>query len=65
MTSRDIPAGIPPPGVFTNFDHPSKDLYPEIAATVTLAILLTTFATAARLTAKRAVSKFNIEDCKL
>ncbi|TAQ86649.1 hypothetical protein B7494_g5035 [Chlorociboria aeruginascens] len=62
MASTFTPAGSSPPGIIPNPNNPTNTLYPEIVATVTLSIVLTTFFTAARLVAKRATANFSIED---
>ena len=59
-----VAAGIPPPGVTSNFTDPHS-LYPYMIGTVVLCSVLTTGFTAARLWTKYLASNLAFEDCKI
>lgn len=63
MSTAPEPGGIPSLGPIPGFTGPNT-LFPPILATVLLCGILTTFFTAARLTTKRLISKYDVEDCE-
>lgn len=65
MASTFVSAGAPPAGVIPNFVDPPDSLYSGIVVTSSLILALTTTFTVARLVARKATSRFMIDDCKL
>lgn len=63
MSTAAEPGGIPSLGPMPAFIGPNT-LFPPILATVLLCSIVTTFFTAARLTTKRLISKYDVEDCE-
>ena len=63
MSTAIEPAGTPSLGLESDFIGPNT-IYPSILATVLLSGILTTFFTAARLTTKRLISTYDVEDCE-
>ena len=63
MSATAEPGGLPLVGSLPGFTSPNT-LFPSILATVLLCGTLTTLFTAARLTTKRLVSRYDVEDCE-
>ena len=63
MSTTVGPGGIPSLGPLPDFTS-GNTLFPSLLATVLLCGILTTLFTAARLTTKRLISSYGVEDCK-
>ena len=63
MSATAEPVALPSVGPLPGFTSPNT-LFPSILATVLLCSILTTLFTAARLTTKRLISTYDVEDCE-